>query len=929
MVIEVATPDGASTTEKGDLLEAFAAKFLRSQGFEVEAKVRVTAAELDLLCTHTVNGRRIYVECKAYRENLGADTLKKLLGTISFQHYSEGWLVSTGPLGKDAKGFKADWERRDSAERQTLSIYSPDRVVQCFVNAGVVRPQPHLDQGLRSDDLRTGEWLLLLSPFGTFWAAPTLEGGVPSGVIVHDAETGKIVKDISLLRRLSSTDCSLRTLDFERAVRSVVGSQKQPQAVPLVDKIVEVTFGESWTDYRPARPKDFVGRFAQQEKILALLDSVRNGTTATRVFAVTGDSGMGKSSLIAKIRDRTRNKRNKGKYFTYALDSRAARSSKYILASLVEALRSAAESGYGEGDPVEIVVSDYGDPLSSAAIQNYLRSLQLRGQVVCLIFDQFEELYSKPELFEVFEEAQRTFLSTISAASNLVLGFAWRTDSTVPQEHPAYYMWHRLADHRLEVGLGPFSDPESTHALTLFEKELGRNLHPELRRQLIENSRGYPWLLKKLCIHIYEQISSGARQTDLRETLDARTLFERDLQPLSQPQRTCLRFIAQSAPADWFEVLDTYGAEVIRALQDRRLIVRSGDRVNVYWDIFRDYLLTGKTPPIPFTYIPSAPSVGALLLVAAHLRHEAGAPLAQLALLASLSEKTVGNIVRDLRMFGIAAGEHSSPTLDPALRSGEAKPVLEKIREVLGRHAVTSKLNKLDAGAEVSIDDIAREIQKQNPGAAHRQETWRFYGERLAAWLIACGYLGTNAGVGWRRENAGVVLVSSQIRRPRTRDVFTGEAPPGKVVEALEWLAAQQRAFIEINAAGFRNAVSVLARYGIVSRGKDQRFHVVGQINSAGPRGTVWRAILDDECVGRVVSMVKVDRSISGVEIGERISQAYSQNWSKASKARSGNALRKWADWVLSADATDDVPNPPKTRAKRQRSRQNQPDLFA
>ena len=31
-----------------------------------------------------------------------------------------------------------------------------------------------------------------------------------------------------------------------------------------------------------------------------------------------------------------------------------------------------------------------------------------RSQVVCLVFDQFEELYSKPELFPVFEEAQRS-----------------------------------------------------------------------------------------------------------------------------------------------------------------------------------------------------------------------------------------------------------------------------------------------------------------------------------------------------------------------------------------------------------------------------------------------------------------------------------------------------------------------------------------
>lgn len=104
MRIEVATAGTAPNKDKGDLLEQLAGEVLRTQNYAVETQIRITASELDLLCKHLVNQKKLYVECKAHREALGAGPLKQILGTIQFQSYDEGWLISTGPLGKDAKG---------------------------------------------------------------------------------------------------------------------------------------------------------------------------------------------------------------------------------------------------------------------------------------------------------------------------------------------------------------------------------------------------------------------------------------------------------------------------------------------------------------------------------------------------------------------------------------------------------------------------------------------------------------------------------------------------------------------------------------------------------------------------------------------------------------------------------------------------------
>ena len=73
----------------------------------------------NLICSAStpVSGKTIYVECKAHRESLSSNCLTNLLGTVTLKDYEEGWLISTASLGKDAKGFLVEWEKKS----QTLS----------------------------------------------------------------------------------------------------------------------------------------------------------------------------------------------------------------------------------------------------------------------------------------------------------------------------------------------------------------------------------------------------------------------------------------------------------------------------------------------------------------------------------------------------------------------------------------------------------------------------------------------------------------------------------------------------------------------------------------------------------------------------------------------------------------------------------------
>lgn len=930
MQIEVASVPDMPSKEKGDLLEVFAEDFLRIQNYEVERQVRVTAVELDLLCKHQVKGLTLYVECKAHRDPLSANELTKLLGTIGFRNYDEGWLISAGALGKDAKGFQHEWEQRSYEERRKLTIYTPDRIIDAFAAAGLIQlpPSARLPEGV-SEGTRIGDWVLLVTQNGRFWAAPTIEHGVPSGVVVVDATTGHLVTDAGLLREIGKTDTSLATLDLEFAARKPPSTTPATASTPP-DKVVEVEHGDSWADYRPARPQDFVGRVDAQKTILSLLEDVRKGRTSTRVFAITGDSGMGKSSLIAKLRARSRNPWNRGKYFIYAVDSRAATNATYIAASLIKALREAALKGFGEVAARDIEISDHADPLSSASIQAFLESLGRKRQIVCLVIDQFEELYSKPDLFPVFEEAQSLFLSAVSAISSLVLGFAWRTDSTVQQDHPAYYMWHRLSDHRLEVALGPFPQTDSSRAVTLFEKELGETLRPEIRRQVFEISQGYPWLLKKMCIHLFQQLRAGATQAELVETLDVAALFDRDLQQLTHAEDTCLRVIARTAPADWYEVLDTSGPEVLRALQDKRLVVRSGDRVNVYWDIFREYILSRTVPSIPFSYIPSSPSLDSFLHVASALSRETGLTPAELSKVSGLGEKTVGNVLRDLRMFGVAAGSYSAPRLASEMPSGDPREVLERVRRVLSRHALTLELTKLGESVAVELDQIAEFLRSLNRTASHSAKTWMTYAERMAHWLVAAGLLVREGHTGWRRKDAGGVVLPQLRMRQRVRGPFSGDAPPQRVIESLKWLSQQgAKRKDEIKRSGYRNAVALMSRLGLVSKTPDGAVEVAKHvIGSPDCSAAIWQAVSGEESVRLAVELLRERPTLSGSAVGKKIGNHFSQKWGPGSNRRIGNALRRWAEWVIAGEDAGEVPTPKAARADNASIAEVQGSLF-
>ncbi|EOM9476090.1 restriction endonuclease, partial [Proteus mirabilis] len=880
-----------------------ASDLLKAQNYEVIEEIKVTGAELDLLCKHNVSGKKIYVECKAQKEKIGAPILRQLLGTVIAYDYTEGWIISTAEFGKEAKGFIDMFKQKPGIQATQLSFYSPELIITTLSKASIIVPEPiERAKELTLNKFELGDWVLLISKYGKFWCVYILMGGVPNDVLVFCAKKGSLITDKLILENLKKLKSSIAEFSLNPIIETNKKDKENHISINLLPTVIEVQTGESWIDYRPARPEDFVGRDRLQTELLDYLKDIQN--KKLRIFAITGNSGLGKSSLIAKLRDRSRNQHYRKRIFIFAVDIRGARNTAYIHASLLECLRQAQKNNFG--DQIELQITNPDAPLNSPQIIDYLNSLEQNQQTICLVFDQFEELYSKVDLFDIFKTAKNLMLDVAGIQKNFVLGFAWKTDSTTQQDHPAYYMWHELSDYRIEYKLDVFTNGEIAKSLTKFEKSRNKKLPIEIRHQLTESSQGFPWLLKKLCINL-----TKSNRKDNIIDLDVTKLFEDDLEKLTPQQLTCLKIIAHNAPADWSEIIELSSVNDVNALVNQRLVIKSGDRLNIYWDIFRDYLITGKVPIIPFNYIPTTDPTS-IFKVCRALPTNTYLTSESLAELTNLNTRTVWNIGADLTMLGIAERKGTEFKLHSKIQTYDKDHILMVLREKFDKHVVKIDLYKKFSGQSISMDKVKDVVKDCFMRKKHADKTWNVYTNRLVNFLVYTGYLtrsNQDVTVGdLGRPFADLRNLSTQ-RRNKGK-AFTTTISPYKVYEVLKDLKnGTNKNELELKAS------IVLRRYNLIFVKNDLTYINQELINKhGGVKEALWAMAKNEKAFSLCLEILKEQPNIDRVTLAKLIAQRFNLTWAESSLKRNGNIFLQWSSWIKEGLETSLVPVPPGKR---------------
>ena len=704
----------ARAQARGKLFETLMADVLRQLGYQIDVKPNVNYAgmEIDIEGKHIVTDIPLYAECKCYETEIDSPKLQAFYGKyMSRWHknkHCHGMFIALPGINSHAKGFYNDYIKDNS--ETTVQLYEQDKVlVAIFQSHNIVGPEI-ISEKINADIGKPGDWLLLYTDKGFFWIqyVVPIGSGIANGISIFDANGEEILDKQTydyLLNLYPELTDFVRIQSEKKPYTNLNGEESDEE------QIVEVRGSSECFEYQfPASPEHFVGR----ETLLNDLDSystkIINKETSSRGILFEAYSGWGKSSLVLACVS----KLQKMGHFAVAIDSRSASSSQFILRVTDYAINKFGDfNGMISDDNKSHTVTGFEGAVNS--ILKIGKELEQHNKILFIFLDQFENVFF---LQDTLKRIRDLFLKICDAETNVVFGFSWKTDLVGSTMEFPYHLRDSIIGSSNRILLDTFSEYEINSLLDRLANELHVSLRKDLRFLLSEFSQGYPWLLKKLCAHVRSLRQAGVQQSDIaRKLLNVEELFKEDLRGLSAEEEDALRRIAKSAPISILELGEEYKTEVVQSLVNRRLVVRIANKYDIYWDIFRDYLNTGRLP-IQENYILRA-QVGSVIKAIENLRVANVLDIATFQKKTQLSEKSFYNVAKDMGLLGLAKLKDGNATLLIKLPNieSEIKVVLrEHLQDTLRRNRLVWRILKaVEEKARLNLEELSDILRDSCP----------------------------------------------------------------------------------------------------------------------------------------------------------------------------------------------------------------------
>jgi|GEM_PF-527319 len=905
-VIASGDTDGARAQARGKLFETLAAHVLRHHGYDIDKQqINVTYAgmEIDIEGRARIAGVPLYAECKCYASSVNCEKLQTFYGKYMTRWFkdskAQGLFLALPGINSPAMGFYRD--NCESNRQITLKLLQEPAVLNALVTARIVVGPDSFQNRIALDAGTSGDRLLVCSDRGFFWVQYIVPpgSGIAKAIQVFDA-LGNAVSDDECISYLTRLMPELNPFETIRAEESSVS--RPASQTSTADDVVEVRGSSSCFEYQfPASPEFFVGRQESLDLIHRFLGQVVHRDTSSRGVLLEANSGWGKSSLVLATVDAL----TEAGHYALALDSRSA-SSPHFLLSMVDHVLDKFGQFDGILDKRPVLGGFEG---AADALLQIGKALEPRDKLLVVFLDQFENIFHLPG---VLSRLAQLSLRIQDSGSNVILGFSWKTDLIgLTRDFP--YRWRDAIIGACQVfRLPPFSEADTNALLDRLSAELHAKLRKDIRFLLSECSQGYPWLLKKLCAHVKSQRHAGVVQSEIvRGFLNVEQLFLEDLEGLTSAQDEALRGTARLAPVGISDISEEFGTDVIQSLVDRRLIVRVGSKYDIYWDIFRDYLNTGKLP-IEEVYLLRA-QVGSIMNAVAILRGRPdGISVSDFKTEAGLSDGAFFNVTRDLRLLQLAQIGDDTLLLSLPHESSEAAMIAgvrDHLKDRLPRNrCVHHVLRVLRDENEVDFSRLSQILRIEFPYISAVARTWETYARVLAGWLDVSDLAIFDSKTSkLTKHEAGAQIRERTLTFARRRSGVTVPAVHfSPVIQVATRLVSAVQREEPVDWSGIRRstvykALSVLEELALISR-KSQLIYLQPdchafaldpsrRVEMARATVTKWPVFAD---FLRVLTVNTLAR-LSHKELAGRLATRFTEHWKTTTAETNIKIMLDWA----------------------------------
>ena len=774
---KIVIPDEWSNKEKGDFWEDVSAALFRQYQWEVTQNIEFEGMQTDIYVKISDTNERGLIECKFRTNpldidprNIDAPTIFKLMGQALYKEVDFAYLLSTSELNPKAKAVVYEYKDKQNQPFRLVS-WSSNKLAKIFMDLHNIK-LPEIDQIIGCVETIT---LLVTHKKEFFWVAEEMgESNIPCHAIIFRTPKSNSYLSSVEWKKYFSLHKIWENLEITVFNPTVIEPKNKLINQSISEKRVTVSNinqADSFDDYhRPSRPEDFFGRKTHQDKFWEFVKKVRDKTTDLRVVSFSGNTGLGKSSLVLKLASECGSKsenEDKTNVYIYHIDVTSVNQTNadlFVSAAITKALEGAIDSKFVE-IPNHLVSLNPESPFDSESIQLLIENLENSGKVIVIFFDQFEEILTKDTLSSLYGLFEEAAYKIDSLKKNIVLGFCWRTDIDVSPKYPAYSTWEKLQCKLKNINLAEFSESESLELLDGFKEYVTTQKDKKLEiitrasslRDNLSSQPGFnqPWYLKLKCGELYKQnIDQSQLEPDQNKVItksDIETSFDKDIQgAIITGDDKCLKYIAEFSPVSKMDVYRQFNKDVISSLVEKKLVIKTGENYKIYCDIFREYLLDGKLPKMIISYRPRTKISTAWkifkLLNKCKTRPD----------LVSKSDyllSTVDNAIGDLqKFFQVTKDQESGQIIASEIFSNlKDEEIAEKLAEQIQDHVIIKKIyEQLKPGQVMWLAEFQNLLSEQyNLNSTTASD----YASKMLSWFHFAGLLEERKGKIVRPKN--------------------------------------------------------------------------------------------------------------------------------------------------------------------------------